>query len=106
MAIDVWVPRRGELRVVAPAVGWKVLKGPEPPAALQGSFRWRLKLWPGKNGRLARRIHGQLRRKGRAPIALRFSYTETGPKLPTTTVKRLAFRKKKPRPARSSYSRN
>jgi hypothetical protein len=52
--LHISVPERGELVVNAPGVGWKLLKGPEPPPYRLGSFNWRLKLWPGKS-RSARR---------------------------------------------------
>ncbi|HWT90661.1 MAG TPA: hypothetical protein VN179_06055 [Solirubrobacterales bacterium] len=91
--VDVTVPRRGDLRVLAPKVGWKVIKGPEPPPSHIGSFRWRLKIWPGLSPK-GNRIRTQLRNKGRAKVALRLSYTEEG-QLPSTTVKRVTLRKVK-----------
>ncbi|MEX2106234.1 MAG: hypothetical protein WD810_04980 [Solirubrobacterales bacterium] len=94
-AIDVWVPERGDLVVTSPAIGWKVLKGPEPPPYRFGSFRWRLKLWPGKTGRASRRVKRQLARRGRAPLALRVTYSETG-QLPVVATKQLALRKDLP----------
>jgi len=47
--LDVWVPARGDLVVTAPKLGWRVLKGTPPPYG-EGSFRWRLKVWPGRTG--------------------------------------------------------
>lgn len=100
--IDVWVPERGDLAVTSPAIGWKVLRGPEPPAYRRGGFRWRLKLWPGKSGIASERVKRQLARRGRAPITLRLSYAETA-QLPYLATKKLALRKKLPRrPARLS----
>ena len=32
LVLDVWVPERGDLVLRAPRLGWKVLKGPEPPS--------------------------------------------------------------------------
>jgi hypothetical protein len=93
LILDVWVPRRGDLVVTAPKVGWKVFKG-NPPPYLDGSFRWRLKVWPGKT-RFGKKLHTQLRNKGRAPIALRISYAETG-QLAATAVKRVALLKRRP----------
>lgn len=93
VVLDLWVPRRGDLVVTAPRVGWKVLKG-NPPAYLEGSFRWRLKVWPGKT-RFGKKLRTQLRNKGRAPVALRISYAETG-QLAATVVKRVALLKRRP----------
>ncbi len=92
--LDVWVPERGELTVTGPKLGWKVLKGAPPPPYRGGSFRWRLKLWPGK-GAVGNRIRTQLRNRRRAPLALRLSYSEEG-QLPFTTVKRVALLKTGP----------
>jgi hypothetical protein len=95
VVLDVWVPERGDLRLLAPKLGWKVLKGPEPPPWRGGTFRWRLKIWPGTSAK-GKRIRSQLRNKGWARVALRLSYTEEG-QLPYTAVKRVALRKiKKP----------
>lgn len=85
VALDVRVPARGELVVSSPAIGWTVLKGDPPPYA-QGSFRWRLKVWPGKRGKVAARVRRQLHRKGRARVVLHLSYNETG-QLPVTVTK-------------------
>lgn len=91
--LDVWVPARGELTITAPTLGWKVLKG-NPPAALAGSFRWRLKVWPGKRGKVAKNLRAQLRNKGRTSVALNLSYAEEG-ELPVTVSKRIGLRKTK-----------
>ncbi|HXQ88729.1 MAG TPA: hypothetical protein VN733_03735 [Solirubrobacterales bacterium] len=88
LVLDVWVARRGDLAVTAPAVGWKVLKG-DPPPYLEGSFRWRLKVWPGKT-RFGRKVRARLLEKGRAVVTLRTSYAETG-QLPATATKRVAL---------------
>jgi hypothetical protein len=93
IVLDVWVPRRGDLVVTAPKVGWKVFKG-NPPPYLEGSFRWRLKVWPGKT-RFGKKLRTQLRNNGRAPVALRISYAETG-QLAATAVKRVALLKRRP----------
>jgi len=93
LVLDVWVPRRGDLVVTAPKVGWKVLKG-NPPPYLEGTFRWRLKVWPGKT-RFGKKLRTQLKNKGRAPVALRISYAETG-QLAATAVKRVALLKRRP----------
>jgi len=91
--IDVWVPERGELTVLTPKLGWKVLKGTAPPPWRGGTFRWRLKLWPGR-GRVGDRIRTQLRNRGWAPVALRVAYNEEG-QLPLTAVKRITLRKRR-----------
>lgn len=96
LVIDVWVPERGDLGLVAPRLGWKVIKGPEPPPWRGGSFRWRLKVWPGKS-RKGKEIRARLRNKGWAKVALRLTYTEEG-QLPTSTVKSLVLRQNKHRP--------
>jgi len=90
--LDVWVPARGDLVATSPKIGWRVLKG-NPPPYVEGSFRWRLKLWPGTSAK-GRRIRAQLRSKGRAKLTLRLSYTEEG-QLPYTATKHLTLRKKK-----------
>jgi hypothetical protein len=92
--LDVWVPARGDLTVTSPVVGWKVLKG-NPPAALQGSFRWLLKIWPGKKGKVAKNLRAQLRNKGKASVALTLSYAEEA-QLPVTASKRISLWKTKP----------
>lgn len=84
------VPARGEMAVTSPALGWKVIKGPAPPPWRWGSFRWKLKLWPGSRGRVSSRIRYQLRRRGRAPVALHISYSEEG-KLPVSEVRKVAL---------------
>jgi hypothetical protein len=97
-AVDVWVPERGDL-VVSTPVGWWVNKGPEPPPWHGGSFRWRLKVWPGGKGKTGDRIRRQLAEHGRAALTLRVAYNETG-QLPVTASKRLVLRKHKQRPSR------
>jgi hypothetical protein len=87
--LDVWVPARGELALSSPMIGWKVLKGPEPPPYLQGSFRWRLKLWPGKT-RFGEKTRTLLHDQGRAVLNLKLSYAEEG-QLPVVAEKRLAL---------------
>jgi virginiamycin B lyase len=92
VVLDVNVPERGDLRLLAPKVGWKVIKGPEPPPNRFGSFRWRLKIWPGKAGAKSNQIRTQLRNKGRAKVTLSLSYTEEA-QLPYTALKHLTLRK-------------
>jgi hypothetical protein len=94
LSLVVNVPARGEFRVDSPAIGWSIEKG-NPPPWLAGSFRWKLKLWPGKGTEAAKRIHRQLRRGGRAPIVLRVTYEQEG-RLPLKASKRLAFRRIEP----------
>jgi len=84
----VYVPARGEFRVDSPPIGWSIDKG-NPPPWVGGTFRWKLKLWPGR-GRAGKRIRRQLRRKGRAPFLLRMTYQQEG-RLPLQASKRLAF---------------
>lgn len=91
--LDVNVPERGDLRLLAPKVGWRVIKGPEPPPNRFGSFRWRLKVWPGKAGAKSNQIRTQLRKKGWANLALRLSYAEEG-QLPYNAPKHITLRKK------------
>jgi hypothetical protein len=88
--LTVVVPASGELTVTSPGVGWAVLKGKPPPPYVGGSFTWRLKVWPGKNGPAARRIRRQLRKNGKAPLSLDLSYAEDG-HLPHPEVKQLAL---------------
>ncbi|HET7446126.1 MAG TPA: hypothetical protein VFJ57_15875 [Solirubrobacterales bacterium] len=92
--LDVSVPARGDLSVVSPRLGWKVLKG-NPPPYLAGSFRWRLKVWPGKSGKVANRLRTQLRNKGRAAVTLTISYNEEH-QLPLTVSKRVSLWKTLP----------
>jgi virginiamycin B lyase len=94
LQLIVYVPARGEFRVDSPAIGWSIDKG-NPPPWLAGSFRWKLRLWPGKGTKAAKRIHRQLRRAGRAPVVLRTTYQQEG-RLPLKGVKRLAFQRQRP----------
>jgi hypothetical protein len=89
LTLDLHVPARGELTVNAPKIGWSVDKG-NPPPWVGGVFRWKLKLWPGNEGPVAKRIRRQLKDGKRAPINLRLSYAEAG-KLPLEAKKRIAF---------------
>jgi hypothetical protein len=84
----VHVPARGDFRVDSPRISWSVDKG-NPPPWVGGTFRWKLKLWPGK-GPAAKRIRQRLRRTGRAPIILRVTYQQEG-RLPLQGSKRLAM---------------
>jgi hypothetical protein len=93
LRLVVVVPARGELELKSPRIGWHLDKG-SPPPYVAGSFRWKLKLWPGKRGRAARNIRRQLHRRGRAPILLRVAYTQEG-RTPLEATKRLAFRAKR-----------
>jgi hypothetical protein len=88
------VPARGDLAVTAPAVGWKVLK-PEAPSYVAGSFTWRLRIWPGKRGKVAKNLRTQLRNKGKAAVTLVISYNEEH-QLPLTATKRIGLWKTKP----------
>jgi virginiamycin B lyase len=88
LQLIVHVPARGEFTVDSPAIGWSIDKG-DPSSWVGGTFRWKLRLWPGK-GRAGKRIRRQLRRKGRAPIILRATYQQEG-RLPLEGTKRLAF---------------
>ena len=87
--LHISVPERGDLVVNAPGIGWKVLKGPEPPPYRYGSFNWRLKLWPGKT-KFGKKIRTRLRNKGRARLTLRLTYTEEG-QLPLPARKRITL---------------
>jgi virginiamycin B lyase len=89
LQVIVHVPARGEFRVDSPLIGWNIDKG-NPPPWLAGTFRWKLKLWPGRGTPAAKRIRRQLRRKGRAPITLRVTYQQEG-RLSLEASKRLAF---------------
>lgn len=88
--LTVVVPASGELSVTSPGVGWAVLKGRPTPPYVGGSFTWRLKVWPGKSGPAARRIRRQLKKTGKAPLALDLTYAEDG-RLPRPEVKRFAL---------------
>jgi hypothetical protein len=90
LQLIVYVPARGEFDVKSPAIGWSIDKG-NPPPWVGGSFRWKLRLWPGK-GPAGKRIRRRLKRTGRAPIVLRMVYQQEG-RLPLEGVKRLAFRR-------------
>lgn len=92
VVLDVWVPRRGDLVVTAPKVGWKVLKG-NPPPYLEGTFRWRLKVWPGKTS-FGKKLRTRLANKGRAMVTLQVYYAETG-QLPAPATKRIALLKRR-----------
>lgn len=94
--VDIWVPARGDLTLLAPRLGWEVLKSPPPPPNVEGSFRWRLKLWPGPT-RFGQKIRTQLRNKGRAKVTLHLAYTEEA-QLPYTALKHLTLLKIKKKP--------
>jgi len=87
--LDVIVPNRGELVVVEPRIGWKVLRG-NPPSWLGGVFTWHLKVWPGKRGPVSKRIQRQLKLKGRAPVNLHLAYSEEN-KGPVLAQKRIVL---------------
>ena len=89
LQVIVHVPARGEFRVNSPRIGWRIDKG-NPPPWMAGTFRWKLKLWPGKGTPAAKRIHRQLRKNGKASIALRVTYQQEG-RLPLEASKRLTF---------------
>lgn len=91
VGLVVVVPARGEFSVDGPRIGWRIDKG-HPPPYLAGSFRWKLKLWPGKGTRAAKRIHRQLRRDGRAPVILQITYQQEG-RSALEATKRFAFRR-------------
>lgn len=88
LQLVLYVPARGEFTVDSPDIGWRVEKG-NPPPSVAGTFRWKLRLWPGK-GPAGKRIRKQLRRTGRAPIVLRVTYRQEG-REPLKISKRLAF---------------
>lgn len=88
LQLIVYVPARGEFKVDGPAIGWSIDKG-NPPPWVGGTFRWKLRLWPGK-GAAGKRIRRRLRRAGRAPIILRVTYQQEG-RAPLQAEKRLAF---------------
>lgn len=93
--LHISVPERGDLVVSAPAIGWRVNKGPEPPPYRGGSFNWRLKLWPGKT-RFGQKIRTRLRNKGRARLTLKLTYTEEG-QLPLPATKQITLLQHRPR---------
>jgi virginiamycin B lyase len=77
IVIDVWVPASGDLVLVDPKLGWKVLKGTPPPPYVEGGFRWRLEVWPGRF-RFGRKIRAELDRRGRSKLTLHVAYSEAG----------------------------
>jgi hypothetical protein len=89
LVLSVLVPERGELKVLAPRLGWRVDKGPEPPPWRGGSFTWKLELWPGK-GKVGKRIRQQLARGRPAPVDVSLSFEEAG-RLAALTEKTIAF---------------
>jgi hypothetical protein len=98
LVLSVYVPERGELVVTSPpAIGWRLDKGATPPAWRGGSFRWILKLWPGK-GRIGKRIRRQIHNRHPAPVDLTFAWTEDA-RQPVTSRRHVVFRPT-PRPRR------
>jgi hypothetical protein len=88
--LPVTVPARGDLSVTLPRrIGWSLDKGREPSPALSGSFRWRLRVWPG-SGQVGRRIRLQLARGKRARVQISVSYEETG-RTATLAERSIAF---------------
>jgi virginiamycin B lyase len=103
LLLDVFVPARGELTLASPGIGWKVLKGPEPPPYVAGSFRWQIKLWPGQT-RFGKKIRTRLLLRGRAVLELHLSYAEEG-QLPETAEKQLALLQHRARPSKTRHPR-
>lgn len=91
LTMEVVAPARGELSIASPKLGWSLDKGPTPPPYVGGVFHWRLSLWPGK-GKTGKRIRKQLRKSGRAPVTLRFNWTQEGHET-LEHLKRLAFKR-------------
>ncbi|HEY0317817.1 MAG TPA: hypothetical protein VGC49_05935 [Solirubrobacterales bacterium] len=89
LVMPVYVPERGELKVLTPKLGWSLNKGPEPPPWVGGWFRWNLKLWPG-SGKAGKWIRRRLARGGWASLDLNISYEQSG-RAPSLTEKRIAF---------------
>ncbi|MGC1852881.1 MAG: hypothetical protein WA687_10640 [Solirubrobacterales bacterium] len=81
----------GRLSVKTRGLGWRVLTD-EPEHG--GFARWRVKIWPGATGPVAKRIRRQLGRKGRAPVNLRISCDPWDERiLPSTKVRKIALRR-------------
>jgi hypothetical protein len=98
LVLPIEVPERGELTLTSPRkLGWSLDKGPEPPPWRGGTFRWTLKLWPGK-GPVGKRIRRQLLNRRRAPVRLNFLWAQQG-HTPVTTSKSAVFAPH-PRPSR------
>ncbi len=84
----VYVPARGDFRIDSPQIGWSIDKG-NPPPWVAGTFRWKLKLWPGK-GSTGLAIRRRLSRLGRATVTLNMTYQQEG-RLPLQESKRVTF---------------
>jgi virginiamycin B lyase len=74
--ITVKVPNTGGvIDVLTNGLDWSLLG---PPVTEGGYLLYRLKVWPAKTGRAARKIRSRLARKGRAKVTLEVTYEETG----------------------------
>jgi hypothetical protein len=84
----VFVPARGDFRIDSPEIGWSIDKG-NPPPGVAGTFRWKLRLWPG-NSSEGKGIRRRLRRTGKVSIKLLMTYQQEG-RTPLQGSKRLSF---------------
>jgi len=90
LVLPVYVAGQGGLTLSSPpGIGWQLDKGAPPPPWLGGTFRWTLKLWPGR-GRVGKRIRRQLVDRRRAPVSLGFDWQEEG-HTPVASKRRVAF---------------
>lgn len=87
--LTVKVPSQGALRFQSTVVHGRFV-GKRKATATAGLFQLTLKLWPRRKGKVARRVHRQLRNRGRAPAMFRLIHQEAGA-LPTSRKKRISL---------------
>lgn len=90
--MKVTLPAPGTVRVASAGLRARIF-GNSHPAPATGPLQLRLKFWPRRKGRVAKRIRRQLRRRGKAPAMFRLVYEEDGA-LPFSTRKRLALKRR------------
>ena len=98
-------PAYGHLAVTTRGLSWRLLPKKPPPSggSVQASWRWWLQMWPGRRGRVARRLRRRLARTGKAPITVRVRCSEDG--RATNSASRKLVLHKPVRHRHSSHSR-
>jgi hypothetical protein len=91
-SVSVDAEAHGRLSVRTRGLGWRVLTD-EPKHG--GSARWRIKIWPGAKGRVAKRIRRQLGRRGWARTKLRIRCRPWDERLlPAVATRKIVLRRK------------
>lgn len=96
----------GSLNLNARGIGARVLSKKQFQSSRQS--RWRIKVWPRKRGRVAKRIRRRLARRGWARVRLRARCLKEGPRALETSKAKLVVLRRNPaaRPSSSPVRRN